>query len=102
MAPALDTRSTIRLRAGCQEVDVWLVLLSCSFPVDQRPSCARYVECLQARDERDGASTDVVRFEVDGACWSNSEAADLCDRACINGLAYLAEREPDLAGACAP
>jgi hypothetical protein len=77
-------------------------LLSCTLPVDQRPSCARYVECLAARDDRDGTSTDVKRFLPDGDCWGNATGADLCDRACTAGLDWLAEREPDLAPACRP
>jgi hypothetical protein len=82
---------------------MWLVLLaSCTIPVPQRPACARYVTCLEARDARDGTETDVVRFEPDGDCWNVRAGADLCDRACTAGLAWLADREPDLAAACSP
>ncbi|MEQ1506582.1 MAG: hypothetical protein ABMB14_30415 [Myxococcota bacterium] len=80
---------------------MWLLtFVSCSLPVDPRPSCARYVACVEARDARDGSTTDVDRFAPDGACWGGEAGADLCDRACTAGLAWLADREPDLG--CAP
>lgn len=81
---------------------LFLSLLACGFPVEQRPSCAQYVTCLSARDARDGTDTDTVRFRPEGDCWGNGTGADLCDRACTQGLAYLADREPDLGAACAP
>lgn len=78
-----------------------LLFLGCA-EVTQTPACASFVACVGARDAARGATTDVVRFEPAGECWGTPAGADLCDRACVNGLAWLRESEPDLPEACAP
>jgi len=78
------------------------ILLSCSFPVDQRPSCAQYVACLAERDTRDGTQTDVARFDVAGECWGTTRGADLCDAACTSGLAFIADHDSPVTASCAP
>jgi hypothetical protein len=69
---------------------LFVAALGCaSGPVAQRESCEAYVACVQARDAEIGITTDATRFEPGGACWGNPEIADLCDRACANGLDWL-------------
>lgn len=77
------------------------VLLACT-EVVQTPACAAFVACVGARDAARASSSDVVRFEPGGECWGTPAGADLCDRACENGLAWLRESEPDLPEACVP
>jgi hypothetical protein len=78
-----------------------LLLLGCA-EVSQTPTCEEYVACLGARDEARGTTTDMLRFEAQGDCWGSPAGADLCDRACTNGLAWLQESETDLPEACSP
>jgi len=75
-------------------------LFACTFPVEPRASCAAYVTCVEARDARDGTSTDVVRFTPEGDCWTTARGADLCDRSCVSGLTFLRERDASLPEAC--
>ena len=63
-------------------------------------ACEEYVACIDARDQRDGTSTNVDRFLPGGTCWSGAEGAEACDRACGNGLAWLVEVESDAPEAC--
>ena len=43
------------------------------------------------------------RFRPEGACWGGIEAgAELCDRACTNGMIWLMEVEPTLREVCTP
>lgn len=79
----------------------FLILFGCA-EVTQTPACSSFVACVGARDEASGATTDVVRFEPNGDCWGTPAGADLCDRACENGLAWLRETEPNLPAECAP
>lgn len=67
-----------------------VVLLACNGPAEQSPQCARYVECVRARDVALGIQTDVERFLPGGACWGGFEGGELCTNGCENGLAFLA------------
>lgn len=78
------------------------LIAACRIPVDQRAACAEYVTCIQARDALVGADTDLVRFQPDGECWDGALAADLCERACENGLTWLRERARSLPEECQP
>lgn len=75
-----------------------LFLLACSPEAAQTEACARFVSCVHARDP----AVDTLRFEAAGDCWGSPAGADLCDRACVNGLAFLRSAEPTLPDACAP
>lgn len=77
-----------------------LLLLGCA-EVVQTPACAAFVSCVRATDAAQGVTTDVVRFEPAGECWGTPAGADLCDRACVNGLDFHRRRFPDVAE-CAP
>jgi hypothetical protein len=77
-----------------------LALAGCGGEVEQREACVDYVVCVQARDAALGYETDVVRFDIGGACWGGVQGADLCETACIQGLEFLREREPGLPGEC--
>ena len=68
--------------------------------VQQRPACADYVACVQARDLQSGTSTNVDRFDVGGGCWGGDTGADLCETGCVQGLEFLRERQPDLPAEC--
>lgn len=70
--------------------------------VKQGEHCAAYVECLTARDEQRGTSTDMVRFEEGGACWGSTEGAKHCERACEGGLKWLRETDPNMPSVCSP
>ena len=78
---------------------ILLLLLACA-EVAQTPACASFVACVAARDAEQGATTDVLRFEPSGACWGSPAGADLCDRSCENGLAWLRDTEPNPPEAC--
>lgn len=75
-----------------------LLLFACASEVTQTEACAQFVSCAQARDP----DVDTLRFEAAGDCWGSAAGADLCDRACVNGLAFLRDTEPTLPDACAP
>lgn len=62
----------------------------------QTEACRVYVDCIQALDLVQGRSTDLARFEAEGACWGGTtEGRDACDRACDQGLTWLqAHQEP--------
>lgn len=80
-------------------MSILLLLLACA-EVTQTPACERYVACLDARDAARGTTTDMLRFEAAGDCWGTPAGADLCDRACANGLTWLLESETDLPEVC--
>lgn len=71
-------------------------------PQDQTPACAAYVTCIQARDVRDGTATDLARFLPEGDCWAIDAGAELCDRACDEGLVFLRTHESNLPTECQP
>lgn len=78
-----------------------LILLSgCAGEVTQTEACARWVSCIDARDEQLGIETDNLRFEASGSCWSGAEGAALCDAACEDGLVWMQEAYADLPEAC--
>lgn len=79
---------------------LFLLLLACA-EVVQTPACAAFVSCVRASDAAQGITTDLARFEPEGECWGTPAGADLCDRACVNGLGFHARRFPDVT-ACAP
>lgn len=77
-----------------------LLVLACA-EVSQTDACARYVACIQAKDTDAGTTTDVVRFQPEGECWGTPAGADLCDRSCVNGLAFERTRAADAPAECA-
>lgn len=79
---------------------MFLLLAACAAPVSQTPDCAAFVACVEATDAARGTSTDLLRFEPEGDCWGSEAGAEICDRACANGLAFHATRFPDQAEAC--
>ncbi|HND34248.1 MAG TPA: hypothetical protein PKY30_18650 [Myxococcota bacterium] len=79
------------------------LLLACADPPTQTQSCADYVACLEKRDAVLGIQTNMDRFRADGDCWGGIEAgAELCDRACTNGMVWLLDVEPSLRELCTP
>lgn len=64
-------------------------VLSCGSKLSPSDSCNNYVQCIKARDNLLNTSTNLKRFENDGACWDGQAGSDLCDRACKGGLEYL-------------
>jgi hypothetical protein len=78
------------------------LLAGCGSGVPQRAACGDFVACVQARDMERGTTTNLTRFEPDGACWGGDEGADLCETACINGLEFLASSYVDLPEVCTP
>lgn len=76
-----------------------LLLFAACTEVVQTPACADYVACVQATDASRNTTTDVLRFQPEGDCWGTPAGAELCDRACTNGLAFHQQRFP---GVCAP
>lgn len=78
-----------------------LLTLACA-EVTQTPACAQYVACVEAKDAAAGTTTDLVRFQPQGECWGSPAGADLCDRACVNGLEFERSRTTDAPDACAP
>lgn len=91
-------RGALLASLGC------VVLTGCGeVALEQTPACASYVACIAAKDSVAGTTTNVARFEPDGACWGFSEAAvSLCDRACSAGLSFVREREPGAPSECQP
>lgn len=77
-------------------------LCTACIPQDQSSVCAEYVSCIQARDARDGTTTDLVRFTPEGDCWAIDAGADLCTRGCEAGLEYLRSHESNLPAECNP
>jgi hypothetical protein len=63
---------------------------------EQTQACKEFVACVRELDARDGETTDAVRFEADGACWSGPTIAELCDRACVRGIEVLRADDPTL------
>ena len=78
-----------------------MLLFACAPEVVQTPACDRFVACQSARDAASGTPTDVARFAADGDCWGTPAGQELCDRACVNGLAFLRESYPNLPTECA-
>jgi hypothetical protein len=80
------------------------VLTSCwGGAVPQAPECASWVACQRARDVRDGwPAADLLRYEVDGFCWNNSELAKGCTTSCERGLERIRARDPVVLSECAP
>ena len=71
-----------------------LFLGGCAVDTSQTDSCAKYVECLEARDAVLGITTNIDRFKANGVCWGGITAGqELCDRSCEAGLKYLQERD---------
>ncbi len=75
---------------------------ACASGEVQSGDCATYVLCLAARDQAMGTSTDVARFQADGACWGSIPGAEACDHACRRGLDWLRSHESGLPSACTP
>ena len=85
-------------------------LFGCDTRVDQSASCQQWVSCIEARDQQLGVTTNMVRFlplttdaddtVVNGKCWDNHELYDLCDKACVAGLAKMPELYDDLPEEC--
>lgn len=88
----------------CWLVSAILILATSCFggPVDQAAVCAQYVRCIEAIDQRAGQTTNLVRYEQAGACWNNSEIAELCTTSCERALARIAELEPSAPMECQP
>jgi hypothetical protein len=80
----------------------FLLLVACGQRVVQTEACADWVACVQARDAAQGQSTNLERFEADGACWGGDEGAALCDRGCLAGLDWLRGEVDDLPTECLP
>lgn len=68
--------------------------------VTQSEECKAYVDCLAARDGQLKIQTDTLRFKPEGACWGGPEGADLCNRACKNGMVWLKSAYQNLPAAC--
>lgn len=77
-----------------------VLLLACAPEVVQTPACVQFVACQGARDAVSGDPTDLARFDVGGDCWGSPAGQELCDHACVNGLAFLRERYADLPAEC--
>ena len=90
------------LSSSLLAITLCLFASGCSGPVEQRTACAEYVSCIAARDGLRGSTTNVHRFEADGDCWGSPEGADLCETSCVNGLAFLRDREQNLPEECSP
>jgi hypothetical protein len=66
---------------------------ACDEGVGQAAACERYVACIRALDQRRGQITNLDRFEAGGPCWGSQEGATLCERACVRGLQWEAQRD---------
>ncbi|MFN0252752.1 MAG: hypothetical protein ACKV2T_38110 [Kofleriaceae bacterium] len=71
-------------------------------PVDQSAECAQYVRCIEATDALAGQTTNLDRYEIDGACWGGSEIAELCTTSCTRALARISELVPAPLAECVP
>lgn len=91
-----------RLRTPSLSATIALLVGACGAPIEPTPDCDAFVACTTARDVQLGITTDVVRFQPGGACWGNPEIADLCDRGCRSGMAWLRDAGTDLPSECAP
>ncbi len=85
----------------------WLIvgatlLGACASGEAQSEDCAAYVQCLAARDQVLGSTTNVARFQADGACWGSIPGAEACDHACRRGLDWLRSHESGLPEVCKP
>ena len=78
------------------------VLASCGGEVEQSAACAAWVRCIDARDAQLGVSTDNLRFEVGGTCWTSAEQGEHCTPACERGLAWMRQAYADLPEECLP
>ncbi|MEC7240375.1 MAG: hypothetical protein VXW32_04000 [Myxococcota bacterium] len=87
-----------------------LFLFACDKSVEQSAACEQWVSCIDARDQLNGVSTNMVRFLpiktdadgeiIEGQCWGNPEISDLCDKGCIAGLEKMGELYDDLPQEC--
>jgi hypothetical protein len=71
-------------------------------PVSQSVECTRYVACIRALDAAQGLTTNLVRFEADGACWGNGEISQLCTTGCSRALERMRDRTAGLPQECTP
>lgn len=71
--------------------NLWIisVLLAGCAEGTQTEACRAYLDCLAARDQQLGITTNAARFESDGACWGSPTGAELCDTACVRGLEFI-------------
>lgn len=76
--------------------------MGCSSHVQQSEDCQALVACARAKDRIAGMTTDVSRYEAEGACWENEEIAELCERSCTRGMAFIRSREPSAPSECRP
>ena len=80
-----------------------LLVAGCwGLPVDQSPECATYVRCIDALDRAAGQTTNLDRYDAQGACWGNPELGRGCTTSCRRGLERLRTREPSLPAECQP
>jgi len=70
--------------------------------VDQTTECTQYVRCIEAVDTLAGQTSNLDRYEIGGACWGNSEIADLCTTSCTRALARIHELVPAPPTECVP
>ncbi len=69
-----------------------VALAACPFgcaDVGQTEDCRKFVACVRAIDQSQGATTNVQRFEATGGCWGTAAGTELCDSACRRGLEVL-------------
>lgn len=76
--------------------------MGCSSHVQQSEDCQALVACARAKDRSAGTTTDVSRYEAEGACWENEGIAELCERSCTRGMAFIRSREPSAPSECLP
>lgn len=79
-----------------------IVAIGACGTVPQSDACADFVGCQRDRDVELGITTNMVRYELDGACWENKEIGALCTRSCTAGLAWMRRAYADLPASCAP
>jgi hypothetical protein len=72
--------------------------------VDPSPECAGYVRCIEAIDlaATPPQETDLVRYQVGGACWGNHVLGDGCTTSCRRALDRIRPRQPAPPAECAP
>lgn len=74
--------------------------IACNDP-EQGPDCRAFVACVKELDVLRGTTTNVARFEPDGACWDGKKGAEVCESACRRGVPVLRAEEPRLTCATA-
>lgn len=61
------------------------MLVGCGSP--ERGNCAHLRACAEAyRDAFDTASTDLARYDENGACWSDPLVAEACRTQCTDTM----------------